>query len=189
MAKKADFSNWSETQIVDKLVQAGLGPGEAAAQAQNIVYQRAQTKKKKAASNVTWGALLCVGGLVVTIGTLSAASSGGGTYVVWWGAILWGAVLFLSGLSQRGQADKDLTALNKRKQFSTEPLVSTPPISISEHVVDKEAVPSTWKKFSDLEKVTPHQTPQQNQCPSCGQLMEISWLACPYCAYELPEKV
>lgn len=44
------------------------------------------------------GALWCIGGIVVTALTYSAASEGGGTYVVAWGAILFGGIQFLRGL-------------------------------------------------------------------------------------------
>lgn len=46
------------------------------------------------------GALWCGGGLIVTLVTYVAAASGG-TYVVAWGAIAWGAVEFFQGLSGR----------------------------------------------------------------------------------------
>ena|SRR5215218_3951238 len=49
--------------------------------------------------NIAIGAIVFLGGCAVTIGTLSA----GGRYVVFaWGAILFGAIQFLYGLSQRG---------------------------------------------------------------------------------------
>jgi hypothetical protein len=43
------------------------------------------------------GALWCIGGIVVTAVTYSAASNGGGTYFVAWGAILFGGLQFLRG--------------------------------------------------------------------------------------------
>ena len=52
--------------------------------------------------NMLIGALWCVGGIVVTAVTYSAASGpGGGTYVVTWGAIVFGFIRFLGGLSLR----------------------------------------------------------------------------------------
>lgn len=47
--------------------------------------------------NMIYGALWCIGGTVVTVVTMQAAS-GGGTYVVCWGAILFGAIQFIQGL-------------------------------------------------------------------------------------------
>jgi hypothetical protein len=45
-----------------------------------------------------YGGLWCVGGIIVTAVTYSAAS-GGGSYVVAWGAILFGAIQFFRGLT------------------------------------------------------------------------------------------
>ena len=55
------------------------------------------------------GALWCVGGIVVTAVTYQVAS-GGGTYVVAWGAILFGAIQALRGLyrSLRRPSEADL---------------------------------------------------------------------------------
>jgi hypothetical protein len=43
------------------------------------------------------GCVVCIIGIVVTLVTYGAAS-GGGTYVIAWGAILFGALQFLKGL-------------------------------------------------------------------------------------------
>ena len=50
--------------------------------------------------NMAIGAVVCVVGIVITAATYSAASSGGGHYVVAWGAIIFGAFQFLKGLFQ-----------------------------------------------------------------------------------------
>ena len=51
------------------------------------------------------GALWCGGGILVTVVTYLAAenSPGGGTYVVAWGAILFGAIQFFRGLTGRNE--------------------------------------------------------------------------------------
>jgi hypothetical protein len=46
------------------------------------------------------GSLWCGGGLLVTIASFQ---SGGGTAVIAWGAILFGAIQFLRGMSQSGE--------------------------------------------------------------------------------------
>jgi hypothetical protein len=46
------------------------------------------------------GGLICLVGIVVTVGSYMAAS-GGGTYVVAWGAIVFGAIRFFKGLAER----------------------------------------------------------------------------------------
>jgi hypothetical protein len=43
------------------------------------------------------GALWCVGGIIVTVATYRFASENGGTYVVTWGAIVFGAMQFFRG--------------------------------------------------------------------------------------------
>lgn len=55
--------------------------------------------KEVGKKNMLYGALWFIGGVVVTVGTLSAAS-GGGTYIVAWGAILFGGIQFVQGLIQ-----------------------------------------------------------------------------------------
>jgi hypothetical protein len=49
------------------------------------------------------GAVWCIGGLLVTGITwlVAASGSGGGTYVVAWGAILFGGIQFFRGLGNR----------------------------------------------------------------------------------------
>ena len=49
------------------------------------------------------GALWCGGGILVTVLTYSAAS-GGGSYVVAWGAILYGAFRFFRGIAANGNS-------------------------------------------------------------------------------------
>jgi hypothetical protein len=48
-----------------------------------------------------YGALWAVGGTAATVGTLVSAShkSGGGTYFVAWGAIIFGIIDFIRGLT------------------------------------------------------------------------------------------
>lgn len=51
-----------------------------------------------ARKNILSGALWCGAGIVIT--SLGATSSGGGTYFVAWGAILYGAIQLITGLYQ-----------------------------------------------------------------------------------------
>lgn len=52
--------------------------------------------------NMLFGALWCIGGIVVTAVTYDAAASspGGGKYIVAWGAILFGGIQCLKGFFQ-----------------------------------------------------------------------------------------
>ena len=52
----------------------------------------------KYARTMLYGVIWAVGGTIVTMATYSAASKGGGTYVVAWGAILFGIFDFFKGL-------------------------------------------------------------------------------------------
>jgi hypothetical protein len=55
--------------------------------------------KALARKNMISGVLWCIGGIIVTTATMSAASEGG-TYIIAWGAILFGAVQFIQGVYQ-----------------------------------------------------------------------------------------
>jgi hypothetical protein len=51
--------------------------------------------------NMMIGGIVCVVGIVITMGSLMAASGGGGgSYVIAWGAIVFGAIQFFRGLTQ-----------------------------------------------------------------------------------------
>jgi hypothetical protein len=50
------------------------------------------------ASDMLFGALWCIGGIVVTAATYSAVKDTGGTYIVAWGAIIFGGYQFFKGL-------------------------------------------------------------------------------------------
>jgi len=54
-------------------------------------------KKSDGGSDMLWGAIWCIGGIIVTAYTYSNAAPGG-AYVVAWGAIIFGAVQFIKGL-------------------------------------------------------------------------------------------
>jgi hypothetical protein len=64
-----------------------------------VAPEKAQPTQASARKNMLYGALWCIGGIIVTVTTYSAAS-GGGTYIVAWGAILFGGLQFLSGVYQ-----------------------------------------------------------------------------------------
>ncbi len=65
-----------------------------------VIPEKIKATKAHGRKNMLYGALWCIGGIVVTTVTYSNASSGGGTYIVAWGAILFGALQFLQGLYQ-----------------------------------------------------------------------------------------
>jgi hypothetical protein len=66
-----------------------------------IIPETARVTKASGGKNMLYGALWCIGGIIVTAATYSSAvSSGGGRYFVAWGAIIFGGIQFLQGLYQ-----------------------------------------------------------------------------------------
>lgn len=84
-------------EIQKALIEQGLDEKSASIVVSNLEQQIKEAKKEGANEDIMYGALWCVGGLIVTAVTYSAAS-GGGTYVVAWRAILFGAIQFIKGL-------------------------------------------------------------------------------------------
>ena len=82
------------------LIENGLNPEEADVVINNLQNQYNKEKKEAGNKNMMYGALWCVGGILVTVLTYSAASDGG-TYVIAWGAVIFGAIQFFKGLYQR----------------------------------------------------------------------------------------
>ena len=89
----------SAKQVEKKLMEKGLDQQAAAVVVQNLFQMRSKALKETGKKSMLYGALWFIGGTVVTLGTLAAAS-GGGTYVIAWGAIIFGAIQFFRGLSQ-----------------------------------------------------------------------------------------
>jgi hypothetical protein len=77
-----------------------LSGGEGYMEGQTRIKVIAEVNKAIGKKNMLYGALWCTGGILVTTITYSAASSGGGTYYVTWGAMLFGGLQFLQGLYQ-----------------------------------------------------------------------------------------
>jgi hypothetical protein len=66
----------------------------------NESFEQAKKAKQEAGrKKMLFGAIWCIGGPLVTVFTYQSAS-GGGHYVIAWGAILFGAIQFLRGLAQ-----------------------------------------------------------------------------------------
>lgn len=89
----------SAQQIQSMLVEKGLDQDSAATVVSNLTRMRSEAIYEAGKKNMLYGALWCIGGIVVTAATYSAAP-GGGTYVVAWGAIVFGAIQFFHGLIQ-----------------------------------------------------------------------------------------
>lgn len=89
-------SNKTPEETKKIIIEKGLDEESASMMVANLVQQITEAKRKQANKDMLVGGLWCVGGLVVTIATMAAAS-GGGTYVVAWGAIIFGAIQFIRG--------------------------------------------------------------------------------------------
>ena len=86
-----------------------LAPRPAAAHARLMQQQAAmeaasrQAKKSSAGTDMVLGLILCVVGIAITVGTYDSASrSGGGTYFIAYGPIIYGAIRFFKGLVNLG---------------------------------------------------------------------------------------
>ena len=82
------------------LLEHGVDEDIAREAVDRVMDVRREALRKAGQKNMLYGGLWCGGGLIVTLATYSAASSGGGSYVVAWGAIIFGAIQFFRGLSQ-----------------------------------------------------------------------------------------
>lgn len=60
-----------------------------------VYKENSGARAKSGLVSMFLGALFCIGGIAITVVTMSAAE-GGGTYVVTWGAILFGAIQFFT---------------------------------------------------------------------------------------------
>lgn len=86
-------------QIQSALVQKGLDQESAATVVSNLTRLRSEAIREAGKKNMLYGALWCIGGIVVTAVTYSAAAPGD-IYVVAWGAIVFGAIQFFRGVWQ-----------------------------------------------------------------------------------------
>jgi len=88
----------SDDQVESLLMAKGLDRESASIVVSNLADHRENARAKAGQRDMVVGGLWCAGGLAVTFFTFQAAA-GGGTYVVAWGAILFGAIQFFRGLA------------------------------------------------------------------------------------------
>jgi hypothetical protein len=94
----------SPAEIKRRLIEQGLSAEAAGIVVSNLGKAISQSQQEAAQKNMLYGAVWCIGGIVVTALTYAAASGGGGgSYVVAWGAIVFGAVQFFRGLGQSAE--------------------------------------------------------------------------------------
>jgi hypothetical protein len=87
----------SPKTIQQTLIEQGIEEQTAAHIAQQAVSTKKAVVRKAALAEMGIGVGICLVGLIITLVTLALAS-GGGTYVVAYGAILVGAFQFLRGV-------------------------------------------------------------------------------------------
>jgi hypothetical protein len=88
----------SNQEIINKLKEKGLDDASASAVVTNVLKMRDQAARQSALKQIAIGAAICLVGMIITVGTYSAASPGGGRFVLAWGAIIFGGFQFIRGL-------------------------------------------------------------------------------------------
>jgi hypothetical protein len=89
---QGDGKDW--VRVRDHIGAIGLIPGNVKIR---DVSAPVAAARPDASRDMLIGGLWCIGGTLVTLLTYKAASEGGGTYFVAWGAILFGGLQFLRG--------------------------------------------------------------------------------------------
>jgi hypothetical protein len=88
----------SSQEIINRLKRNGLDDASASAVVTNLLRMREQARRQSALKNMAVGGVIGMVGIVVTVCTYSAASTGGDRYVIAWGAIIFGGLLLMRGL-------------------------------------------------------------------------------------------
>lgn len=85
------FVNEKKTshEVTKILIENGLDEKDALIVVGNLVMQIKEAKKENAKKDILYGALWCVGGIVLTIS---------GVGFIFWGAIIFGGYQFLKGV-------------------------------------------------------------------------------------------
>ncbi len=92
---------YSDYRVEQELIKQGLDEASARVVIGQLSKARSKALNSAAVQDMALGAIIAIVGLVITIGTYSAAQ-GGGTYVVAWGAIIFGGIRFFRGLMRMG---------------------------------------------------------------------------------------
>ena len=90
----------NDYDIKEELLALGVSDETATKIIEETHVAIEEAKNEKAKKDMLYGGLWCIGGIVVTAATYSAAQ-GGGRYFVAWGAIIFGAIQFIKGVLNR----------------------------------------------------------------------------------------
>lgn len=91
--------------VKQELIENGVGEEDAQCIIDHVKEQIKDVRLKHAKDEMKYGALWFIGGLIVTVATYSLAENGG-SYIVTWGAILWGGWQFLRGAIEKNNIEK-----------------------------------------------------------------------------------
>jgi len=84
--------NMNSYEVQTALMERGLDQQTAATMVETLETQIADAKRKKANKDMIFGALWCVGGIVLTVASIG---------YIFWGAIVFGGYQFIRGAMNR----------------------------------------------------------------------------------------
>ena len=109
VAERLD-DGWSRRAMATYVTEAGFAPDDAVAFVEHVYTVRRARHWRGGLLSVLFGVALIAVGTGVTAYTYAAAERGG-TYVVWWGLIVWGLVQVAFGVHK--MAKKTANAQNQ----------------------------------------------------------------------------
>jgi len=99
-------------EIFQGLINLGLDD-EQSSFVINSLEERAIEYEKAYDNEMLTGGAICAIGIILTVITYSSALNGG-TYVIAWGAIIFGAIRFLKGINNKGKFSKILRTIQEQ---------------------------------------------------------------------------
>ena len=90
----------TKPEVEADLKSRGLDDRAANVVAADVFELRTRAIREAGKKNMLHGALWCIGGVVVTAVTYQAVAGAGGTYIIAFGPIIFGAIQFFRGLAQ-----------------------------------------------------------------------------------------
>lgn len=105
-AKRLVQDKASTETVKDELIEQGVNEENAQAIIDYVKEQIKDARLKHAKDDMKYGALWCIGGLIVTGATYLLAENGG-SYIVTWGAILWGGWQYFRGVIEKNNIEEE----------------------------------------------------------------------------------
>ncbi len=91
-------SGTSKESLVDRLARGGVQYHEAVSFVDEIDRIRRTQRRNGAHNSIIWGIVILAVAGAITVGSYIAAAPGG-TYLITWGAMIWGGIKILTGLA------------------------------------------------------------------------------------------